>query len=119
MARPRGQRDASSRRRDASCDRPDGLLDKNPVLGLPAGRLSRIEQMRMRRRAQRLGMCRPPLETYTALLYSISSSARPDSGSDTLIPSAFAELRLMISSSFVDCCTGRSAGLSPFKIRPV
>jgi hypothetical protein len=34
-------------------------------------------------------------------------------------PSAFAVLRLMISSIFVTCCTGRSAGLSPLRMRPV
>src|SRR5262245_41070436 len=33
-------------------------------------------------------------------------------------PSAFAVLRLMISSTFVDCWTGRSAGFSPLRMRP-
>jgi hypothetical protein len=33
--------------------------------------------------------------------------------------SAFAVLRLMTSSIFVSCCTGRSAGFSPFRMRPV
>src|SRR5262249_5114071 len=49
--------------------------------------------------------------------HSISSSARPDSGSGTVMPSALAVLRLMISSTFVDCCTGRSAGFSPLRMR--
>jgi hypothetical protein len=45
--------------------------------------------------------------------HSISSSARPDSGSVTVMPSVLAVLRLISSSTFVACCTGRSAGLSP------
>src|SRR5262245_48662541 len=51
--------------------------------------------------------------------HSITSSARPSSGSGTVRPSALAVLRLMISSTFTTCWTGRSAGLSPFRIRPV
>ena len=35
--------------------------------------------------------------------YSITSSVRPSSDSGTAIPSALAVLRLMISSTFVDC----------------
>src|SRR5271169_833874 len=34
-------------------------------------------------------------------------------------PSAFAVLRLMTRSILVTCCTGRSAGLSPLRMRPV
>src|SRR6266511_100475 len=54
-----------------------------------------------------------------AVCYSITSSARPSSDSGTVRPSAFAVLRLMINSTLVDCCTGRSAGFSPLRIRPV
>jgi hypothetical protein len=32
-----------------------------------------------------------------------------------VIPSALAVLRLSTSSTLMDCCTGRSAGLSPLK----
>jgi hypothetical protein len=46
--------------------------------------------------------------------HSITSSARPESGSGTAMPSALAVLRLRISSTFVDCTTGRSAGFSPY-----
>src|SRR5262249_12612816 len=52
------------------------------------------------------------------LFYSITSSARPSSEIGTVRPSALAVLRLMISSTFVACCTGRSAGSSPLRIRP-
>jgi 7,8-dihydropterin-6-yl-methyl-4-(beta-D-ribofuranosyl)aminobenzene 5'-phosphate synthase len=51
--------------------------------------------------------------------YSITSSARPSSVIGKVRPSAFAVLRLMTSSIFVTCCTGRSAGLSPLRMRPV
>ena len=37
----------------------------------------------------------------------------------TVRPSALAVLRLMTSSTFVACWTGRSAGFSPLRMRPV
>ena len=54
-----------------------------------------------------------------AARHSITSSARPSNVIGTVRPSALAVLRLMISSTFVDCWTGRSAGFSPLRIRPV
>src|SRR5258708_39757084 len=51
--------------------------------------------------------------------YSISSSARPLSARGTVIPSAFAVLRLIISSTLVDLWTGRSPGFAPLRIFPV
>jgi hypothetical protein len=51
--------------------------------------------------------------------HSITSSARPSSGSGTVRPSALGVLRLIISSTLVACCTGRSAGFSPLRMRPV
>ena len=54
-----------------------------------------------------------------APFHSITSSARPSSVRGTVSPSALAVLRLMISSTFVACCTGRSAGFSPLRTRPV
>src|SRR5262245_52973320 len=50
-----------------------------------------------------------------AASHSITSSARPSSGSGTVRPRALAVLTLMISSTFVDCTTGRVAGFSPFE----
>src|SRR5262249_52410513 len=50
--------------------------------------------------------------------HSITSSARASSVGGTVRPSALAVLRLMISSTFVDCCTGKSAGFSPLRMRP-
>src|SRR5262245_42756734 len=50
--------------------------------------------------------------------HSITSSARANSVAGTSSPSAFAVLRLTISSIFVDCWTGRSDGFSPLRMRP-
>src|SRR5262249_2478524 len=51
-----------------------------------------------------------------ATFHSITSSARAMSVGGTVRPSAFAVLRLMMSSIFVGCSTGSSAGCAPFKI---
>src|SRR2546423_2290336 len=51
--------------------------------------------------------------------YSITSSARPSSGSGKVRPRVLAVFRLITNSTFVDCWTGRSAGFSPFRILPV
>src|SRR5262249_44457402 len=52
-----------------------------------------------------------------AALHSITSSARASSVGGTSRPSALAVLRFTISSNLVGCCTGRSAGFSPFRMR--
>ena len=49
--------------------------------------------------------------------HSISSSARPDSVSGTVSPSALAVLRLMMSLYLSGCWTGRSLGFAPLRIR--
>ena len=51
--------------------------------------------------------------------YSNTSSARPISVLGMVRPSALAVFRLMYSSTLVACCTGRSAGFSPLRTRPV
>jgi len=51
--------------------------------------------------------------------HSKISSARPDSGRGMVMPSARAVFKLMYISTLVACCTGRSAGFSPLRIRPV
>src|SRR5262249_39258484 len=53
-----------------------------------------------------------------APLHSITSSARASSVGGTSRPSALAVLRLITSSNLVGCCTGRSAGFAPLRIRP-
>jgi hypothetical protein len=53
------------------------------------------------------------------IAYSITSSARPSNVTGMLTPSVFADLRLRISSTLVDSWTGRSAGFSPLRMRPV
>jgi hypothetical protein len=51
-----------------------------------------------------------------AHLHRITSSAWNSSVGGMVSPIALAVLRLMISSNFVGCSTGRSAGLAPFRI---
>ena len=48
--------------------------------------------------------------------YSITSSARASSVGGTSRPSVLAVLRLITSSNFVGCSTGRSAGFAPLRI---
>lgn len=54
----------------------------------------------------------------TSASYSITSSAATCSVCGTESPNAFAVLRFNTNSNLVGCSTGRSAGLSPFRIRP-
>src|SRR6516165_6392750 len=51
--------------------------------------------------------------------HSITSSAIASSLSGIWRPSAFAVLRLITSSNLAGCTTGRSAGFSPLRMRPV
>src|SRR5215207_1262171 len=73
----------------------------------------------LRARSERPRHCAAEQRNELAPLHSITSSARPSSGSGTIKPSAFAVLRLMISSTLVVCCTGKLAGFSPLRTRPV
>jgi hypothetical protein len=50
-------------------------------------------------------------------LYSMTSLARTSSAGGIVSPSALAVLRLIVSSNFVGCSIGSSAGLAPCKIR--
>src|SRR5262249_33046472 len=54
-----------------------------------------------------------------AALHSITSSAMASSPGGKLRPNALAVLRLITNSNLVDRMTGRSAGFSPLRIRPV
>src|SRR5215472_13235284 len=51
-----------------------------------------------------------------APFHSNTSSARASSVGGTAMPSALAVFILMISSKWVGCSTGRSAGRAPFRI---
>src|SRR5215468_1578353 len=75
-----------------------------------------------KRHAKRRGLrpcrcCAAEQRDEVAPLHSITSSARASSVGGTSRPSAFAAWRLMTSSNLLDCTTGRSAGLVPFKMR--
>src|SRR5262249_53317343 len=51
--------------------------------------------------------------------HSITSSAATCRLTGTGSPSALAVLRFIVSPNLVGCTTGRSAGFSPLRIRPV
>jgi hypothetical protein len=51
--------------------------------------------------------------------HSITSSAATSTDGGIVRPSALAVPKLTVSSTFVDCCTGKSAGFSPLRMRPV
>ena len=51
-------------------------------------------------------------------IHSITSSALVSSDGGTVRPRVFAVLRLIASSNFTVCWMGKSAGFSPFRIRP-
>ena len=89
------------------------------VLGRPA-----VDEADYRRRLLRAYRERPcdrraaEQRDELAARHSITSSARPTSGSGTLRPSALAVFRLMINSTLVVRWTGRSPGFSPLRILP-
>src|SRR5262249_27754561 len=65
------------------------------------------------------GAARAPRTCWgSRLAYSMTSLARPSSDCGTISRSAFAVFRLMISSISEICCTGRSAGFVPLRMRP-
>ena len=54
-----------------------------------------------------------------ATIYSITSSATESSDGGTVSPIILAVSVLMTSSNLVDCTTGKSAGFTPLRMRPV
>jgi hypothetical protein len=61
---------------------------------------------------------RSPAFDRASEVYSITSSVRASSVIGGSKPSALAVFRLITSWNLVACCTGRSAGVSPFRMRP-
>src|SRR5262249_39683981 len=72
--------------------------------------LLRPRRERPRRRAAEQRHERAPF-------HSITSSARATRVAGTSRPSALAAFRLSTNSNLVGCCTGRSAGLAPLRMR--
>jgi len=58
------------------------------------------------------------LRELLAPLHSITSSASSSIEGGTVRPRAFAVFTLMTNSNLVGCCTGRSPGFSPLRMRP-
>ena len=93
------------------------VVDETPVAvasveHVPAALLrSRRQRPRSRRAAEQ--------RDELAADHSITSSARASRDGETIRLRALAALRLITNSNLVGCKTGRSAGFSPFRIRPV
>ena len=85
----------------------DVPVPMNPIVGSLCARRERP----CHRHAETCDEVAPP--------HSITSSAVNNSFAGTSRPSALAALRLITSSNLVGRRTGRSAGLSPLRIRPV
>src|SRR5262245_15529498 len=77
-----------------------------------------LRARRERPRDSRAAEQRDEVATFDLRAHSITSSARPTTGSGTLRPSALAVFRLMINSTLVTRWTGRSLGFSPLRILP-
>src|SRR4051812_38630034 len=75
--------------------------------------------LRARRERPRRSRAAEQPDELAATDHSITSSARASNVGGISRLSAFAVLRLMINSTLVDCTTGRSAGFSPLRTRPV
>ena len=102
-------RPLAARAQQPARTREVGLL--HPVRLLPARR----ERPRHHRAAEQ----RDEVAAFDLRAHSITSSARCCRNKGTSRPSALAVLRLITSSNFVDCITGKSAGFSPLRMRPV
>ena len=87
-------------------------LRRAPARGRSAapGRPTRRQRPRRCRAAEQRDELAP--------LHSITSSAATCSVSGTVRPSPLAAFKLMTSSNFVACTTGRSLGWAPLRIRP-
>ena len=99
-------------------DQPSGKKARNPLLGvvclLTTGGLIRVRLgclVGLWVGAPCLAHPRAPAPPYW-----ITSSAWKRSVGGIVIPRALAVLRLMTSSNFMGCSTGRSAGFAPFRI---
>src|SRR5262249_41957442 len=74
-------------------------------------RLLRVHRERPRRRAA------DQRDELATVDHSMTSSALASSESGTVRPSVLAVLRLIASSYLIGACTGRSAGVSPLRMR--
>src|SRR6516225_606219 len=88
----------------------------------PVGRLAKVDEhcsgtIRARFLASEARpLLAAPSSSWRTARHSITSSARASTVSGTVRPSARAVLRLIVSSYFEACSTGRSAGFAPLRI---
>jgi CheY-like chemotaxis protein len=96
---------------------PGGMY--GPKLVAEARRLRPELKVREIAQGPRQSHLKVKLDEAAKNLHSITSSAIASTPGGMVSPSALAVFRLMTSSNLVGCKTGRSAGLSPLRIRPV
>ena len=58
----------------------------------------------------------PTIENPKSKIHFMTRFARERNSGESVSPICFAAFKLMTNSNFVACCTGKSAGLAPFKI---
>jgi len=105
----------------ASCNRRETRLSFRVVRGeihehADAAHTLALLRARRQRPRRRATEQRDELAPAT---HSSTSSVRASRPGGTSMPSAIAVARLITRSNFVDCTTGRSAGFSPLRMRPV
>ena len=99
------------------------LAERSHAVLVPRARSTAKKPNHRHRRLLRARRERPRSRTdekrdEAAPLHSITPSAVICMISGTVRPSVFAVLRLMASSNFTVCWTGKSAGFSPLRMRP-
>src|SRR5262249_47496401 len=104
-------------------------LDQGGGVRMPHGVIWRSHQhaeaahpvalLRARRERPRSRSAADERDELAPLHHSITSSASASRLAGTSMPSAFAVLRLITKSNLIGCCTGMSAGFSPFRIRAI
>ncbi len=104
--------------RDLAAEDARGLLEISLPSNQRAQGMPGIARMTKSGFATRAATSEKPAHYRKWSPHSITSSARPTSATDGSIPSAVAVFKFMKSSTFVESCTGRSAGFSPFRMRP-
>jgi hypothetical protein len=118
-ARPRGPREEGGELPWSTTHRRGAAGLKSP-LG-PTLRLKVSRHLRVRLpavvRCNRRSRGAPKPRNELPPFHSITSSASASRFDGMVMPSALAVLRLITSSNLVGACTGKSAGLSPRKIR--
>jgi hypothetical protein len=75
-----------------------------------------LELVQRERERSQIQHVASPLTSSISKFHRTTLFARASTSGGTVRPICFAAFKLMTNSNFVACCTGKSAGLAPFKI---